>query len=51
MDKKINSYDDIINIQQRLIKQIEGASNISIYNFVLLRKFREKQNAYVYKMG
>ena len=36
--KKIASYADIREIQELLIKQVDGASNLSIYNFILLGK-------------
>lgn len=41
-DKKIKSYEDIKDIQQYLMKQINGASNLGIYNFILLGRHKIK---------
>ena len=35
-DKKIKTFEDIDEIAEFITSQIEGASNLAIYNFILL---------------
>lgn len=37
-DKKIKSYEDLSDICKAIGKAIEGATNISVYNFIYLGK-------------
>lgn len=35
-DKKIKTFDDINELNKFISESIDGASNVSIYNFILL---------------
>ena len=35
-DKKIKTFDDINELNKLISESIDGASNVSIYNFILL---------------
>ena len=40
--KKIKSFEDINDIIDFLVKRIDGASNLAIYNFIYLGKHKVK---------
>ena len=39
-DKKITTFEDINELNKTITELIEGASNVSIYNFILLGRNR-----------
>ena len=39
-NKKIKSFDDVNELTKFLTESIEGASNLSIFNFILLGKHK-----------
>ena len=38
--KKIKTFEDIDDVSKFIASQIEGASNLTVYNFILLGRYK-----------